>query len=114
MTAPVLAILLAVAARQPSPDLEAAFLSAEAAVRSGDYRSAAGRYRQILADLETRPFEEAPEAAWNRALLQLAVVESTLGNGPSSRDAMERALAMDPGLRLDPDLFSPSFRREFE
>jgi hypothetical protein len=113
MTATFLAFLLAASAPLP-PDLEAAYLGAETAVRAGDYRSAASRYRQILIDLESRPAAETPEAAWNRALLQLAVVESTLGNGPSARTAMDRVLALDPDVRLDPDLFSPAFRREFE
>ncbi len=97
-----------------SPDIEAAHVAAEAAVRSGDYRSAVRRYQAILAELERRPVTEAPEADWSRALLQLSVVESTLGNGDASRAAMERVLALDPSARLDPELYSPSFRREFE
>ncbi len=121
MLATALALLLAapvaLAAAPPgsaSPDLEAAHVAAEAAVRSGDYRAAVRRYREILADLETRPATGAPEAEWTRALLQLAVVESILGSGDSSRAAMERVLALDPSARLDPELYSPAFRREFE
>lgn len=108
--------LLAVAAPSPGapPDVEAAWLGADAAVRAGDYRGAADRYRALLADLETRPASAAPEAAWTRTLLQLAVVESTLGSGGASRAAMERALAIDPSLAVDPDLYSPAFRRELE
>ncbi len=87
---------------------------AEAAVRAGDYRSAASRYREILADLEKSPAPDAPEAEWIRALLRLAVVESTLGRVDASRAAMERVLALDPSTRLDPELYSPAFRREFE
>ena len=98
----------------PFPDLEAAHVAAEAAVRSGDYRSAAARYRDVLADLESRRAVDAPEAEWTRTLLKLAVVESTLGHPEASRTAMERVLALDPAFRLDPELFSPAFRREFE
>ncbi len=98
----------------PFPDLEAAHVAAEAAVRSGDYRSAAARYRDVLAELESRRAVDAPEAEWTRTLLQLAVVESTLGHGEASRAAMERVLALDPAARLDPEIFSPAFRREFE
>ncbi|MEY2667378.1 MAG: hypothetical protein RJA59_16, partial [Pseudomonadota bacterium] len=61
-----------------------------------------------------RPAPEAPEAEWVRALLPLAVVESTLGRVDASRAAMERVLAIDPSARLDPELYSPAFRREFE
>ena len=122
MIATALAILLAASAASaaprppdpPAPDLEAAFVAAEATVRAGDYRAAAARYRDILADLETRPAPEAPEVEWTRALLQLAVVESTLGQGDSSRAAMERVLSLDPLARIDPELYSPAFRQEFE
>jgi hypothetical protein len=96
------------------PDLEAAHVAAEAWVRSGDYRSAATRYRAILAELEKRQATDAPEVEWTRTLLQLAVVESTLGHGEASRIAMERVLALDADARLDPELFSPTFRREFD
>lgn len=95
-------------------EFEAAHVAAEAAVRAGDYRSAASQYRDILADLEKRPAPDAPEAEWIRALLRLAVVESTLGRVEASRSAMERVLALDPSARLDPELYSPTFRRDFE
>ena len=122
MLATALALLLASpvarAAQAPTmsraSDLEAAHVAAEAMVRAGDYRAAAARYRDILADLESRPANEAPEAEWTRALLQLAVVESTLGHGEASRASMERILALDPQAMLDPELYSPAFRREFE
>jgi hypothetical protein len=96
------------------PELEAAHAAADAASRAGDYRGAAQRCREILADLEKRSAREAPEAEWTRTLLQLARAESTLGNGPAARGAMERVLALDPAAQLDPELFSPAFRREFE
>jgi hypothetical protein len=96
------------------PEIEAAHVAAEAEVRSGDYRAAARRYQEIVASLESRPANHAPQEEWTRALLKLAVVESTLGNGPSARAAMERALALDPDLRLDPDLYSPTVRRELD
>jgi hypothetical protein len=122
MLATIIALVLAASPVRAAPpglapppaDLEAAHVAAEAAVRSGDYRSAAARYRSILADLESRRATDAPDAEWTRTLLQLAVVESTLGHGEASRAAMERVLALDPAARLDPELFSPAFRREFE
>lgn len=88
--------------------------AAEAANRAGDYRGAARVYREILVDLERWPASAATDAAWVGALLQLAVVEATLGNGRESRAAMERVLAFDPGASPDPDAFSPAFRKEFE
>ena len=116
-----LTLLLLVAAPPASadvpgvpPELEAAHAAADAASRAGDYRGAAQRCREILADLEKRPAMEAPEAEWTRTLLQLALAESTLGNTPAARGAMDRVLALDPAARLDPELFSPAFRREFE
>jgi hypothetical protein len=116
-----LALLFLVAAPPASaevpglpPEIEAAHAAADAASRAGDYRGAARRCREILADLEKRSATEAPEAEWTRTLLQLALAESTLGNGPAARGAMERVLAIDPAAMLDPELFSPAFRREFE
>ena len=116
-----LTLLLLVAAPPASadvpgmpPELEAAHAAADAASRAGDYRGAAQRCREILADLEKRSATEAPEAEWTRTLLQLALAESTLGNASAARGAMERVLALDPAARLDPELFSPAFRREFE
>jgi len=96
------------------PELEAAHAAADAASRSGDYRGAAQRCREILADLERRSSVETPEAEWTRTLLQLALAESTLGNAPAARGAMERVLALDAAAQIDPELFSPAFRREFE
>jgi len=121
MMAPLLTLLL-LAAAPPAwgaspgvpPELEAAHVAAEAAYRAGDYRGAARRCREILADLDGRPAADAPESEWKRTLLQLALAESTLGNGPAARGAMERVLALEPAAQPDPELFSPAFRREFE
>jgi hypothetical protein len=115
-------VLLLLAASPPAwsavpdlpPEVEAAHLAAEASSRAGDYRGAAMRLQEILADLERRPATQAPEEEWTRTLLQLALAESTLGNAPAARGAMERVLALDPAAQIDPELFSPAFRREFE
>jgi hypothetical protein len=115
-------VLLLLAAAPPAwsaipdlpPEVEAAHLAAEAASRAGDYRGAARRLHEILADLERRPATQTPEEEWTRTLLQLALAESTLGNAPVARGAMERVLALDPAAKIDPELFSPAFRREFE
>jgi hypothetical protein len=115
-------VLLLLAAAPPAwsavpdlpPEIEAAHLAAEAASRAGDYRGAARRLQEILADLERRPATQTPEEEWTRTLLQLALAESTLGNFPAARNAMERVLALDTAAQVDPELFSPAFRREFE
>jgi hypothetical protein len=118
--APLVVLLLAAASPAWSavpdlpPEVEAAHLAAEAASRAGDYRGAARRLQEILADLERRPATQTPEAEWTRTLLQMALAESTLGNTPAARSAMERVLALDPAAEIDPELFSPAFRREFE
>lgn len=96
------------------PGAAAAEAAADAATRAGDYRGASRLLRQVLADLERWPAGAATDAAWTRALLQLAVAEATLGNGQASRAAMERVLAFDPAASPDPDAFSPAFRKEFE
>lgn len=115
-------LLLALALTAPSdparavlpPEVEAAHASAEAAARSGDYRTAARRMAVVVADLEALPADQAPPEEWTRALLRLAVLESTVGDAAAARAAMERALAIDPSLAADPERFSPAFRRELE
>jgi hypothetical protein len=94
--------------------LETTRAAAGAATRAGDYRGAARLHREALLELSRWPAGPATDAAWTRTLLELAVVEATLGNGQASRAAMERVLAFDPGARPDPDSFSPAFRRDFE
>jgi hypothetical protein len=101
-------------ARASAAEIEAAHVAAEAATRSGDYRAAVRSYRAILDDLETRPATEADRDAWTRTLLRLAVAESTLGNGAAARSAMERAVAADPTVEVDPEIYSPAFRKELE
>jgi hypothetical protein len=117
---PLVLVLLAAAspawgaASSVPPELEAAHVAADAAYRAGDYRGAASRCRDILADLGERPAQEAPEDEWKRTLLQLALAESTVGNATAARGALDQVLAIDPSAQLDPELFSPAFRREFE
>jgi hypothetical protein len=99
---------------EPSPSPSAPLEVADAAYRAGDYRGAARRYREVVADLEQRPAPEATAADWTSALVHLARAEATLGNGAAARASMERVLAVEPAAVLDPDLFSPALRREFE
>jgi hypothetical protein len=118
MTLPALALALATlaapAAGSVPPEIEAAHAAAEASARAGDYRAAARGLREVVAALETLPADEAPPEEWTRALLRLAVLESTIGNGPAARAAVERALSIDPAVALDPETWSPAFRRELE
>jgi hypothetical protein len=46
--------------------------------------------------------------------LRLAHARGTLGRSDAAREAMETLLAIEPAARADPELYSPSFRREFE
>ncbi len=93
---------------------EDAHAAADAAYRSGAYREAAGRYREIVAALEGAPLDAAGARTWLTALLDLARAEATVGNGAACRAAMERVLTVAPDAILDPDVFSPALRKEFE
>ncbi len=112
-------LLLALALTAPAPaalppEVEAAHASAESAARAGDYRTAARRMAAVVADLEALAADAVPPEEWTRALLRLAVLESTVGDAASARASMERALAIDPSPAADPESFSPAFRRELE
>jgi hypothetical protein len=122
MTAAALALLLAAvparALEAPAAgggdDPEALFGRAQAAYRAGDYAASARTLEGLLGGMEADGAPPAPRDRWTRALLRLAQVEATLGRGTLSRSAIERALAVEPGLVPDPEQYSPRFRREVE
>src|SRR5512137_1121024 len=122
MTAAALALLLAAvpsrALEAPAAgggdDPEAAFGRAQASYLAGDYAASARTLEGLLGGMEADGAPPAPRDRWTRALLRLAQVEATLGRGTLSRSAIERALAVEPGLAPDPEQYSPRFRREVE
>jgi hypothetical protein len=122
MTALTLALLLgalparALEAAAPNVDdeAEATFRRAQSAYQSGDYAASARTLAGLIAGMEADGATPAPRDRWTRALLRLAQVEATLGHGAPARSAIERALAVEPGLAPDPEQYSPRFRREVE
>jgi hypothetical protein len=95
-------------------ELERAYGGALATYQNGEYESSVRTLHAIADDLEKLP--EGPEAfsQWVRAQLRLAHAEETLGHLREEREAMERVLAVEPHHQPDPDLYSPTYRREFE
>jgi hypothetical protein len=122
MTAFALAILLAAvparavdgAAVPAREDLDALFQAAQSAYRSGEYAGSARSLARVIAEMEADGSRPASRDQWRQALLRLAQVEATLGHGSTARAAIERALAVEPDLAVDPEQFSPRFRREVE
>jgi len=122
MTAAALALLLTALptraldapAAGGGDDLEALFGRAQAAYMAGDYAASARTLEGMLGGMEADGAPPVPRDRWTRALLRLAQVEATLGRGALSRSAIERALAVEPGLVADPEQYSPRFRREVE
>lgn len=105
------------AAESAPPDLAAldqAFGHALSTYQGGDYEGAVRELEALLGELERRPASAEAEAQWSRALLRLAHARATLGRTDASREAMEALLALEPDAKPDPELYSPSFRREFE
>jgi hypothetical protein len=95
-------------------ELERAYGGALATYQNGEYESSVRTLHAIVDDLERLP--EGPEAfsQWVRAQLRLAHAEETLGHVREEREAMERVLAVEPRHLPDPDLYSPTYRKEFE
>lgn len=117
----VLALLaLSLAALPPSalpaapPDVEGSLRLAGDAYRAGDYLASEASLVRLLAALDAADAPAAERPAWTRLLLQLARVEGTLGQGARSQAALERLVAVEPGLVADPDEFSPRFRRDLD
>lgn len=94
--------------------LDSALGDALALYQSGDYEAAVAAVERIVLDLEALPASAEAEAQWSRALLRLAHARATLGRAEASREAMEKLLAVEGAVVPDPELYSPSFRREFE
>lgn len=94
--------------------LDAEFGRALETYQSGDYEAAVSGFEALVASLESLPPSAGAEAQWSRALLRLAHARATLGRKEASGEAMETLLALEPDARPDPELYSPSFRREFE
>lgn len=106
--------LLGQASNATLAELERAYGGALATYQNGEYVSSIRTLYAVIDDLEKLP--EGPEtySQWIRANLRLAHAESTIGHVKEMREAMERVLAMEPRLQPDPDLYSPSYRRDFE
>ncbi|HVP68328.1 MAG TPA: hypothetical protein VMT17_13825 [Anaeromyxobacteraceae bacterium] len=94
--------------------LDEAFAGAVATYQRGDYEAAVSELEGVVAGAEELPAGPEAEARWSRALLRLAHARATIGRTAAARDALERLLAILPSAEADPELYSPSFRRELE
>lgn len=106
--------LLGQASNATLPELERAYAGALATYQNGEYEGSIRTLYAVVEDLERLP--ESPEAyqQWIRALLRLAHAEGTIGHVAEARAAMEKVLAVEPRHQPDPELFSPTYRREFD
>jgi hypothetical protein len=96
------------------PELERAYVGAEAAFQNEEIEIAASTLRGIVDDLEKLP--ESPEvyAQWTRAMIRLAYVERILTRHASAATTLERLAATDPRVVVDEVQYPPSFRAEFD
>ena len=96
------------------PELERAYVGAQAAFQADELDSALRTLHAIAGDLERLP--EGPEAyaLWLRTQLRIALAERTSRRPAAVAAAVERIVALEPGLVVDAQQYSPSFRREFD
>lgn len=95
-------------------ELDRAYGGALAVHQSGEFESALRTLQAIVADLEALPEGREQYQQWIRANLRLAHAAATIGRRDESDAALIRVLRIEPGLRADPDLYSPSYRRRMD
>lgn len=95
-------------------ELDRAYSGAVAASQSGDYEGSARTLRAVIDDLERLPATPEAFSQWSRAVLRLARTEGSLGHKGESRELLERLVRADPGLKVDPEQYPPSFAKQVE
>ncbi len=95
-------------------ELDRAYSGAVAASQSGDYEGSARTLRAVIEDLERLPATPEAFAQWSRAMLRLARTEGSLGHKGESRELLERLVRADPGLKVDPEQYPPSFAKQVD
>ncbi|HYD41595.1 MAG TPA: PEGA domain-containing protein [Anaeromyxobacter sp.] len=95
-------------------ELDRAYSGAVAASQSGDYDGSARTLRAVIEDLERLPATPEAFSQWSRAMLRLARTEGSLGHKGESRELLERLVRADPGLKVDPEQYPPSFAKQVE
>jgi hypothetical protein len=95
-------------------ELDRAYSGAVAASQSGDYEGSARTLRAVIDDLERLPSSPEAFSQWSRAMLRLARTEGSLGHKGESREALERLVRVDPGVKVDPEQYPPSFAKQVD
>jgi hypothetical protein len=91
-------------------ELERAYVGGQAAFQADEIDSALRAFRAIVADLERSPESRESYALWLRAHLRIALAERALDHPREMVAAMERVIAVEPGLVVDPEQYAPSSR----
>lgn len=106
--------LLGQASNATLPELERAYVGAQAAFQNEEIDIAASTLRAILDDLEKLPETPDAYAQWTRAMIRLAYVERILKRPAAVAATMERLAATEPHFVVDEVQYPPSLRKEFE
>jgi hypothetical protein len=96
------------------PELERAYVGAQAAFQADELDSALRTLRAIVADLDRLPESRAAWSLWVRAHLRIALAERASRRPAEAAAAVERILALEPDVAVDPQQYPPSFRREVD
>jgi hypothetical protein len=95
-------------------ELDRAYGGALAVYQNGEFESALRTLRAIVEDIEALPEGREPYRQWIRAQLRLAHAASTIGRHDEADAAMTRLLRVEPSFRVDPDQYSPTYRRRLD
>jgi len=96
------------------PELERAYVGAEAALQGDELEIAASTLRAIVDDLEKLPESADAYLQWTRAMVRLAYVERLAKRPAVAAAVLDRLASIEPGFVLDEVQYPPSLRRELD
>ncbi len=95
-------------------ELDRAYGGALAVYQNGEFESALGALRAIVADLEGLPETPDAYAQWTRAQLRLAHAALTIAREAEAEEALLAVARTDIAVAADPDQYSPTYRRRLD
>jgi hypothetical protein len=95
-------------------ELDRAYGGALVVYQNGEFESSLRTLGAIVDDLESLPDTDESYRQWKRALTRLAHSAIAAGDQKEVENAFGKLLRVEPGYTLDPDQFSPGFRKRFE
>jgi hypothetical protein len=95
-------------------ELDRAYGGALAVYQNGEFESATRTLRAIVEDLEGLPESAEAYSQWIRARLRLAHASLAIGQPAAADEALLPLLRTDLDLRVDPEQYSPNYRKRLD